>query len=198
MVDILDLQVRKTTEISEDFHRIILCHTARNIDEYLVSLKHRHNKNYAKIPHFIVTREGKIFNTLSIEQKSTLTMDEDINKSSIFVSLENLGWLEKKPLEKEYLNWIGNIYKGDVISKSWRDYGYWQPYTEIQIIKLAELCKELLKKHNILNNCIGTNTKIKGAKSFDGIITRSNLYEHLTDLSPAFDFEKFTNLLNNE
>lgn len=61
-----------------------------------------------------------------------------------------------------------------------------------------ELCLELCKEFNISPNCIGTNTKIRGAKSFDGIISRSNLYNYLTDLSPAFDFEKFTKLLENE
>lgn len=198
MVEIIDYEVRNTTENKEKFDRIVLCHTGRNIDEYVVSLKHRHNRSYKKIPHFLISREGVILNTLSLSQKSYLTDDDGLNKNSIFISLENLGWLEKKPLEKEYLNWIGNIYKGDVISRSWRDYNYWQPYTETQIIKLADLCLDLCIKFNINPNCIGTNTKIRGAKSFSGIISRSNLYDYLTDLSPAFDFEKFTKLLENE
>lgn len=198
MVNILDYIIRETTKNTFKYERIILCHTSRKIDEYLVSLKHRHNRKYDKIPHFVIKRDGVILNTLSLEQNSNMVLDEEINRTSIFVSLENLGWLEKKPLEKEYLNWIGNIYKGDVFSKSWRDYGYWQPYTDEQIIKLADLCKNLSEKFNISKNCIGTNTKIKGAILFDGIITRSNLYDYLTDLSPAFDFEKFTKLLENE
>lgn len=198
MVEVLDYKIRETTKNNHKYERIILCHTGRKIDEYLVSLKHRHNRTYNKIPHFLIKRDGTILNTLSLDQNSKMVIDEPINETSIFISLENLGWLEKKPLEKEYLNWVGNIYKGDVFSKSWRDYGYWQPYTDEQIIKLAELCKDLTKEFKISKTSIGTNTKIKGAIFFDGIISRSNLYEYLTDVSPAFDFEKFTKLLEDE
>lgn len=136
MVNIVDYEIRQTIDNKEKFERIVLCHTGRDVEEYLVSLKHRHNRSYKKIPHFLISREGEVLNTLSIKQKSFLTEENQLNSKSIFISLENLGWLEKKPLEKEYLNWVGNIYKGDVISRSWRDYNYWQPYTEIQIIKL--------------------------------------------------------------
>jgi N-acetyl-anhydromuramyl-L-alanine amidase AmpD len=198
MLEVLDYKIRETIKNTDKYERIVLCHTSRKIDEYLVSLKHRHNRTYNKIPHFVIKRDGVILNTLSLDQNSKMVIDEPINETSIFVSLENLGWLEKKPLEKEYLNWVGNIYKGDVFSKSWRDYGYWQPYTEEQIIKLAELCKDLANKFGISKSSIGTNTKIKGAVLFDGIISRSNMYEFLTDVSPAFDFEKFTKLLEDE
>jgi hypothetical protein len=45
---------------------------------------------------------------------------------------------------------------------------------------------------------IGHNTKVKGVESFLGIITKSNFDDFVTDLSPAFDFEKFNKLLNYE
>jgi hypothetical protein len=64
--------------------------------------------------------------------------------------------------------------------------------------KTSELCKELSKKHDIPLQCIGHNTKIKGVDSYLGIITRSNFDEFATDISPAFDFEKFLKLLKNE
>jgi hypothetical protein len=45
---------------------------------------------------------------------------------------------------------------------------------------------------------IGHNTKVKGVESFFGILTRSNFDDFATDLSPAFDFEKFDKLLKDE
>jgi len=62
----------------------------------------------------------------------------------------------------------------------------------------AKLCNKLSKKHNINSKFIGHNTKVKGSETFLGIITRSNFDEYATDISPAFDFERFNNLLKNE
>ncbi len=61
--------------------------------------------------------------------------------------------------------------------------------------KTVDLCKDLSNRFNIQLKCIGHNTKVKGVESFLGIITRSNFDEFATDLSPAFDFEKFNKLL---
>jgi hypothetical protein len=109
-----------------------------------------------------------------------------------------LGWLEKVPLKKGYNNWIGNIYNGEIVDRKWRDYFYWQPYTEIQIEKTAELCKDLSKELSIKLNCVGHNTKVKGCETFLGILSRSNFDEFATDLSPAFNFELFKKLLEDE
>jgi hypothetical protein len=114
------------------------------------------------------------------------------------ICLENLGWLEKEPLKQHHINWIGNIYKEKVVDRKWRDYFFWHPYTDVQLEKTAELCKELSKKCDIELKTIGHNTKIKGVEFFKGIITRSNFDEFATDVSPAFDFEKFNKLLKDE
>ena len=55
-----------------------------------------------------------------------------------------------------------------------------------------------MEKYKIEKNFIGHNTKVKGVESYMGIITRSNFDEFATDLSPAFNFEKFNKLLNDE
>jgi hypothetical protein len=121
-----------------------------------------------------------------------------VNEKSIIICLENLGWLEKVLLKNHHTNWIGNIYKEKVFDRKWRDYFFWQPYTDIQLEKTAELCKQLCKKHKIKLKFIGHNTKVKGVESFLGIITKSNFDDFVTDLSPAFDFEKFNKLLDYE
>jgi N-acetyl-anhydromuramyl-L-alanine amidase AmpD len=198
METILDYFLRETNEINQKWDRIILCHTSRDIEEYLVSIKYRINGNYLKLPHFIVNREGTILKTLDTKFISKFFLSEDTNKSSIIICLENLGWLEKKPLTDLYVNWIGNIYKGEVYQKSWRDYNIWQPYTDKQIKSVAELCNKLCDEYKIKNECIGTNTKIRGSEKYEGIMTRSNIYPQLTDLSPAFDFQEFEKYLKNE
>ena len=178
--------------------QILLTHTSRNIIDYMVSLKYRFSGNPLKLPHYLVDREGKVIKVMDDMKNGKFTTNERVNAKSIVICLENLGWLEKVPLKNYHINWIGNIYKGNVVDKKWRDYFFWQPYTDLQLEKTAELCKKLAEEFEISLNCIGHNTKVKGVESFLGILTRSNFDEFTTDLSPAFDFEKFKKLLENE
>lgn len=185
-------------KIENQKNQILLTHTSRDAIDYTLSLKNRFNGKPIKAPHYIITRQGKIIKFLEEKYNSNFTNNNIVNSKSIVISLENLGWLEKVPLKNHYINWIGNIYNGEVVDRKWRDYFYWQPYTEIQVDKLVELCKELSKKHNIKLQCVGHNTKVKGVESFLGILTRSNFDEFVTDLSPAFDFENFIKKLKDE
>ena len=112
--------------------------------------------------------------------------------------MENLGWLEKEPLSNHYVNWIGDIYKGNVFEKKWRDYYFWQPYTNIQVEKTSILCGKILTEMKIKNQVIGHNTKINGIEKYDGIVSRSNFDTDYTDVSPAFNFEEFLKKLEYE
>jgi N-acetyl-anhydromuramyl-L-alanine amidase AmpD len=178
--------------------QIVLVHTSRSLFDYVVSLKTRYNGKPQKLPHYIVGQDGKVIQLLDDNVNGNYFNNITINYKSIVISLENLGWLEKEPLKNHHINWIGNIYKEKVVDRKWRDYFFWHPYTEIQLENTAKLCNKLSKKHNINSNFIGHNTKVKGSETFLGIITRSNFDEYATDISPAFDFERFNNLLKNE
>ena len=178
--------------------QIVLTHTSRNLFDYMVSIKFRFGGKPIRLPHYIIGREGKVIKLLDDTSNGSFTNNDRINNKGIVISLENLGWLEKEPLKPHHINWIGNIYKEKVIDRKWRDYFFWEPYTDIQLEKTAELCKEISKKCDIKLNCVGHNTKVKGVESFLGILTRSNFDEFATDISPAFDFEKFNNLLKDE
>lgn len=178
--------------------QIILCHTSREIGEYLISLKFRHNERYNKIPNFIITKDGEINQLLPEIGHSNFFHDININRNSIIVSLENLGWLEKKPLSNHYISWNKTIYNKNVFEKKWRDFFYWDPYSEIQIEKTAELCGQLINTLGIKKRCIGHNTKFDETVDFEGIVSRSNYDTRFTDLNPSFDFEKFTNYLKYE
>lgn len=178
--------------------QIILQHTSRNIEEYLLGLKYRFNGRYKKIPNYVVSRDGKVLQLLNNESHGKIFSEENINRNSIIISLENLGWLEKEPLNNQYVNWIGDIYKGDVYEKKWRDYFFWQPYTETQIEYTAKLCKKISEETGIPIEVVEHNTRINGVEKFKGVTSKSNFDSVFTDLSPAFNFETFLKYLNDE
>ena len=178
--------------------QIILCHTSREVEEYLASLKFRYNGKFDRIPNYVITRDGRILQLLSDISYTNYFNNENINRNSIIICLENLGWLEKKPLTNSYINWKGSIYNEQVYEKKWRDYFFWEPYTTSQIESTADLCNQLNKTLRINNRCIGHNTKVSGVENFEGIVTKSNFDSDFTDLSPSFNFETFRKLLKNE
>jgi N-acetyl-anhydromuramyl-L-alanine amidase AmpD len=178
--------------------QIILCHTSRDIEEYLVSLKFRYNSNYDKIPNYVITKNGKVLQLIPNEGYTNFFNDDTINKNGVIVCLENLGWVEKKPLTNHHINWKGSIYNQEVYEKKWRDYFFWEPYTDSQIKSTAELCNNLIDTLKINRSCVGHNTKIEGIKNFEGIVSRSNFNGRYTDLNPSFNFETFTKLIEYE
>jgi N-acetyl-anhydromuramyl-L-alanine amidase AmpD len=188
----------KNFEKNKKKKQIILCNSFRPYEEYLSSLKYRNNGKYDKIPNYFITRNGDILSLIPDESYSNFFYDNDINKNSIIICLENLGWLNKKPLDIHHTNWIGDIYNTEVYTKKWRDKLYWAKYTEKQIESLVEISKKLLVKFSIDNKFIGHNTKVEGVKLYNGIVCRSNFNERYTDLNPSFEFEKFKQYIENE
>jgi N-acetyl-anhydromuramyl-L-alanine amidase AmpD len=178
--------------------QIILCHTAREAEEFLASLEFRYNGKFDRIPHFLVKTDGTIIQLLHETFYTNFFEDSEINKNSVVVVLENLGWLEKKPLKDYYINWKGSIYKGEVFEKKWRDFFFWHPYTENQLESTAKLCNKLLEGLSIEKKILGHNTKVDGVQEFEGIISRSNIDSRFTDLNPSFNFETFTKFFENE
>ena len=178
--------------------QIILCHTSREVGEYLSSLNFRYNGKFDKIPNYVITKEGNILQLLPNTAHTNYFIEENINRNSIIICLENLGWLEKKPLTNYYINWKGSIYNQQVYEKKWRDYFFWEPYTTPQLKSTADLCNQLIKTLRIENRCIGHNTKIQGIENYEGIVSKSNFSSNFTDLNPSFNFETIKKLLENE
>jgi N-acetyl-anhydromuramyl-L-alanine amidase AmpD len=181
----------KINKIHKTKKQIIMCHTSREVEEYLTSLKFRYNGKYDKIPHYVVKKDGEVLQLLENSKAPNFFYNEKINNNSIIISLENLGWLERKPLSSDYINWKGSIYKGEVYEKKWRDYFFWDLYPEKQFESLVELCLNLCDELKIERRCSGHNTKMEGMINFEGIASRSNFDSRFTDLSPSFNFENF-------
>jgi hypothetical protein len=198
MLDIITYGNFKPLGKQKKKHQIILTNTSRNIEDYLCGLKHRFDGVYPKIPNYIVTKEGKILKLLSNVEHSNYFTNPNLNRNSIIVSLENLGWLQKEPLNDRYVNWIGDIYKGNVFERKWRDYFFWHPYTTIQIEATAHLCKLLSKEMSIPLQTVGHNTRINGIEKYEGIICKSNILQDSTDVNPSFDFELFLKNIDDE
>jgi len=78
--------------------QIILTHTSRDLRDYISSLKFRYNGNNKKLPHYLIGRDGVIYNIIPPETYSEYMDVASYNKSSIIICLENLGWLRKNPL----------------------------------------------------------------------------------------------------
>lgn len=178
--------------------QIILCHTSREAKDYLTSLKFRYNHKYNKIPHYLIHKDGECGQLLDNFKFSSYFKDSRVNKNSIVICLENLGWLERKPLSNDYINWNGSIYKGAVYEKKWRDYFFWDMYTEEQMNTLSGLLIKVCDEVGIEKKCIGHNTKMDGIINFEGIVSRSNFDTRFTDLNPSFDFDKLLKIIEHE
>jgi N-acetyl-anhydromuramyl-L-alanine amidase AmpD len=156
-------------------------------------LKYRYNGKNKKLPHYIIDRNGRILNIIPPNTYSEFFDNKKLNKNSIIINLENLGWLRKNPLTNGFINWIGNTYSDNVVEKKWRGHFFWQPYTERQVEALSELVIYLCNDFNIPKSCIGHNVKVDKIENYNGVFTKSNYDKESTDLNPAFDFDIFIN-----
>lgn len=184
---------------SKSKKQIILCETKRDVKNYIYSLKYRYNGKNKYLPNYVISKDGEIYEIIKPLFYSKFMNNSKIDKNAIIICLENLGWLEKNPLENTYLNWIGDIYKEEVFEKRWRDKFYWHPYNnEKQIINLSKLIKTLCKDYDIPLVCTESNVFLNDAKQFKGVISKSSFDVRYKDLNPSFDFKLLEKLLKND
>jgi hypothetical protein len=177
---------------------IILTDTRREYRKYINSLKYRYNKNNPYLPNYVISKSGENFKIIDPENYSKFMENEEIDKKSIVISLENLGWLKKIPLNNTYVNWVGDIYNKEVFEKRWRDYSFWDIYTENQINTLSTLILELCDMFDIPLNFVETNVKLDGIEKFKGIACRSNFDFIYKDVNPSFDFKLLKQKIEND
>jgi hypothetical protein len=175
--------------------QIILADTKRPYRFYIQSLLQRYNQNNPHLPNYLINKSGEIFMISEPNMYSNYIGDESVDKNSITIVLENLTWLKKIPIETNYLNWIGDIYKDKVFEKKWREQFFWDPYTQKQIESLVFLTHELCEKFNIDKKTTKTNVKLSGVENFNGVATKSNYNSNCRDINPSFNFNNFEKLL---
>jgi hypothetical protein len=151
----------------------------------------RYNGKYKKTAMYTISIDGKIYEHFNPKYYSEMIGNEDFDKSTITILLENEGWLIKDlNVENRYITYVGNIYNriDEVFVKKWRHNNYWAPYTQKQIDSTILLVNKLCSEFGILKNVIHHNTKISDGYTYEGILYKSNLDTNFTDVNPSWDF----------
>jgi hypothetical protein len=198
ITDLSKLTEFKSLGVNHKKTQIILSETKRNYKNYINSLKYRYNGKNPYLPNYVVTKNGEIYKILENYEYSNFMNNETIDKKSINIVLENFGWLRKNPLDDTYLNYVGDIYKGDTYEKKWRDFVYWDKYGEKQLLSLSELVKNICENMNIKKECVGTNVRYDEVVNYEGIVSKSNFDFIYKDINPSFDFKLLNKQLKNE
>lgn len=190
MVKINNVNFGKIIGNYENKTQILLSHTGRGLNNYMSSLKYRYSGNSTRIPTYIISKKGEMFQLMKHNEYSRHYPDIEISKKQISICLENLGWLEKKPMTNEYINWIGDIYNGEVFQRKYRDYYYWDIYTEVQYEMLNNVLETIFNDTKIKRIMMGHNVYNSNTPFFHGIVSKSNFKIDCTDINPSFDFKK--------
>jgi len=180
----LNIYKRKTKK-----SQIFLFDTHRRFDDYISKLKYRYDGNYDDLPHYVVTKLGKVYSIFDTDYSSKTFYDNDFDKKIIKIALENLGWLNKNTITGVMNNWIGDTYRGKPYVKNWRNKFYWDIYPSLQIESLKELIGILCDKYEIPRNVVPSNGYLENIIKFRGVSCKSNFSNIYTDINPSFNFD---------
>lgn len=177
--------------------QIVLGHTFNNDMKHFTGWLHRYNGIYKKTAAFTIGIDGVIYKHFDPKYYSRYFNKESQDKKSIVILLENDGWLIKDNEKNEFITWIGDIYNKEngIKIKKWRGYEYWSSYNEKQMESVSLLSNMLCEEFNIPKVAINHNTKIDNLNDFNGVLYKSNLERHYTDLSPDWDCSELINKL---
>lgn len=177
--------------------QVVLGHTFNHDMRHVLGWLHRYNGEYKKTAAFTIDINGVVYQHFEPKYHSRYFNNSELDKKSIVVLIENEGWLLKDNMKNEFITWVGDIYNksNEVVDKKWRGHDYWSSYNEKQIESAIELIKKLCCDFSIPMTSISHNTKIDNLVDYTGVMYKSNLEKHYSDLSPSWDFIKFKNKL---
>jgi len=171
--------------------QILLYDTKRRFDDFIKMLKYRRNGKYEDIPHFCITKTGKVYKLIEPDYMTKTFGDTSIDKKQIKIAIENLGWLNRNTIMGTYSNWINDVYRGEPHLRGWRGYFYWDIYTKEQLIALSNLSLVLCAHYDIPYQIVPSSGYFENAKNFNGIVSKSNFSDIYTDINPSFNFNIF-------
>ena len=171
--------------------QILLYDTKRRIDDFIKMLKYRREGKYEDIPHFCITKTGKIYKLIEPDYMTKTFGESSIDRKQIKIAIENLGWLNKNTIMGTYSNWINDIFRGEPHLRGWRGYFYWDTYSKEQLNALADLCLLLCAHYDIPYQSVPSSGFFENAKNFNGIVSKSNFSDIYTDINPSFNFNIF-------
>ncbi len=173
--------------------QIFLFDTQRRIDDYVAKLKNRKNGHYEDVPHYIVSKLGMVYKVFDTNHSSMTFGDSKNDRKMIKIAIENLGWLNKNTITGVLNNWIGDPYRSEPHVRNWRNYYFWDKYTETQMTALSELCDKLCDDHGIFKQIVPSQGYLEKVGNFKGIVCKSNFSSIYTDINPSFNFRVFFN-----
>jgi len=188
ILDNLNITRRKSKKT-----QILLYDTQRRLDDFLNKIKYRLNGKYDDVPHYVISKLGVVYQLFDSNYSSNTFNDSDTDKKQIKIAVENLGWLNKDTITGVLYNCIGDPYRGDPHIRNWRNYYFWDVYSETQLKSLSELCNDLCDKHKIIKQSVPSHGYLENASNFRGIVCKSNFSSIYTDINPSFNFGVFFN-----
>lgn len=189
-------ECRYKTQIAKT--QIILATSLRKDSNHITRLLHKDYGKSKKWNTFTITRTGEIYQHFDPKFHTDFIGNKEVDKKSISLVIENMGCLFKTPSGK-YINWLNEICPDEnVIERDFLGYKYWEDFTDEQLRSTIELCINLCEKYGIPTKMIDFHHYHKDTIKFKGIVFRSNYIEDSSDINPAFDIEKFNEMLHNE
>lgn len=179
--------------------QILVGGSLRKDSNRIVHLKTKDFGQSKRWPTYTISRDGKIYQHFDPQFYSDYMGVKEIDKKAISVELENMGWVYFNNNRECFVNWIEEECDGTLSGEQcWKNYRYWEKYTNEQHASLAQLCLYLMKEFDIKKDAVGHNsleTEID-LSTFEGIVCKSNYDTDYTDLNPFFDFNKFLKMMN--
>lgn len=187
---------RYKTQIAKT--QIILATSLRKDSNHIIRLQHKDYHKTKRWNTFTISRTGEIFQHFDPSFHSDFLNIKDVDKKSISIVLENMGYLFAAPNDK-YINWINEECSlENIVEKQWLGYNYWEKFYDDQLESTVMLCRRLCDDFGIPKVCLEFQHYNKETQKFKGIAFRSNYIEDSTDINPLFDIKKFNEMLQNE
>lgn len=178
--------------------QIVLAQTFNHDMKHVIGWKNRLNGKTKKTAAFTIDAAGLVYNHFDSRYLSRFFNDLENDTKSIVVLLENDGWLVNND-NNEFITWVGDIYinQDNVVEKKWRGQKFWAPYTQEQFDSAIKLVSLLCEEFYIPKTILSHNTKVD-LSGYQGVIYKSNIDKHYTDLNPTWEFGNFKNKLEEK
>ncbi len=177
-------------EIETQKTQIVIGNTFNNNMNHFKGWKTRLNGKTKKTAHYTIDINGKVFEHFDPKYYSNFIGINDLDKQIISIVIENEGWLLRDIQKGEFIDWVGNIYKGKVFECSWRNLYYWTSYNEKQNKAIVELIKSICDRFkDIPLDIVSHNTKVDNINKYRGVFYRSNFSSLNTDPNPCLDYK---------
>ena len=81
-------------------HQIILTHTGRVVGDYLTSIKRRLRGKSRKVPNYVISREGVVYELMKPETHRAFFNDKEIDDTSITSINQNEYYVSTKDIDR--------------------------------------------------------------------------------------------------